>query len=175
MYINRLEELGIKQQISRTRKNQLLEHFPEAQEQFDGRHTVIIFNEEDVVILVKAATIVRKYIMNHQVFEINGCFPAQCRKDSLPASLKLLVSMMLNGSSLQDQEKRDSQAWLTIGQCIVYNSKKNMSHTALKARHSNVSHPFRSMSASMFMRLPEVRNLSRSYDTWAFVFHMTGF
>ncbi|KAG5875929.1 hypothetical protein JTB14_017497 [Gonioctena quinquepunctata] len=46
MYINRLEELGNNKQINKTRlKNQLLEHFPEAQEQFDGRRTVIIFNE----------------------------------------------------------------------------------------------------------------------------------
>lgn len=49
--------------------------------------------------------------------------------------------MILNGSSLQDQEKRDSQACLTIGQCIVYNSKKKMSHTALKARHSKEREP----------------------------------
>ncbi|KAG5873612.1 hypothetical protein JTB14_011754 [Gonioctena quinquepunctata] len=114
LYINRLEELGINEQINKTRlKNQLLEHFPEAQEQFDGRHTVIIFNEgmrnmlrealkmrdfsEDDVIFAKAATIVRKDIMNHQGFKFSGCFPAQCQEDSLPASFKSLVSMMLNG------------------------------------------------------------------------------
>ncbi|KAG5875930.1 hypothetical protein JTB14_017498 [Gonioctena quinquepunctata] len=112
---------------------------------------------EDAAILAKVASIVRKDIMNHQGFKFSGCFPAQCQEDSLPASLKSLVSMMLNGSSLQDQEKRDSQACLTIGQCIVYNSKKKMSHTALKARHSKEREPpFPIYVGIKFMRLPEM-------------------
>ncbi|CAG9822112.1 unnamed protein product [Phaedon cochleariae] len=158
MYVNRLEELGINKQINKTSlKNKLLEHFPEAQEQFDGRHTVTIFNEgmrnmlrealkirdfsENAVILSKAAAIVRKYIMNHQGFKFSGYFPAECQEDSLPASLKSLVSMILVGSNLQDQVKRDSQACLTIGQCIVYNSGTKMSHSTLKARHSKEPEP----------------------------------
>ena len=46
LYVSRLENLGIKKAINKTRlKVQLLEHFPEAQEQFDGRNIVIIFKE----------------------------------------------------------------------------------------------------------------------------------
>lgn len=153
LYVKRLEELGINKLVNKTRlKDRLLERFPEAQEQYDGRNTVLIFNEgmrnmlkealknrdfnEDAVILAKAATIVRKDIFCHQGFQFTGSFPAECQKNALPSSLKSLVSMILNGPNLKNQDKHDSQASLTIGQCIVYNTKKRTSHTAVKSRHT---------------------------------------
>ena len=54
LYVSRLENLGIKKAINKTRlKVQLLEHFPEAQEQFNGRIIVIIF-KEGIRVLPKA-------------------------------------------------------------------------------------------------------------------------
>ena len=61
---------------------------------------------EDALILVKAATLLKKDILSHQGFKFTGCFPAQCQEDSIPSSLKSLVSMILNGSNLKDQQKR---------------------------------------------------------------------
>ncbi len=75
LYVNRLEDLGIAKVINKTRlKNQLLEHFSEAQEQYDGKNVVIVFKKgmenmlrealkkrdfsEDAVILAKAASII---------------------------------------------------------------------------------------------------------------------
>ena len=72
--MNHLEDLGIKMLVSKTRlKVNLLEHFPEAHEQHDGKNTIIVFKEgmkkmlkealkkwdisEDAVILAKAAMI----------------------------------------------------------------------------------------------------------------------
>ena len=49
---------------------------------------------------------------------------------------QVLVSMILNGSNLKDQDKRDSQACLTIGQSIIYNTKGKTSRTAVKTRHT---------------------------------------
>ena len=55
LYVNRLEDLGIKKLVNKTRlKEQLLERFPEVQEQFDGRNTVIIFKEGMINILKEA-------------------------------------------------------------------------------------------------------------------------
>lgn len=153
LYVTRLEELGIKKLVNKTRlKGHLLERFPEAQEQYDGRNTVLVFKEgmrnmlqdalkirdfsEDALILAKAATLVRKDIFSHQGFKFTGCFPAQCQEDSIPSSLKSLVSMILNGSNLKDQGKRDSQASLTVGQSIIYNTKGKTSRTAVKTRHT---------------------------------------
>ena len=46
LYVNCLEDLGIKKAISKTRlKVCLLEHFPEVLEQFDGRNTFIVFKK----------------------------------------------------------------------------------------------------------------------------------
>ena len=44
LYVSRLEDLGIKKAISK--KVQLLEHFPEAQQQFDGRNILIVFKKD---------------------------------------------------------------------------------------------------------------------------------
>jgi len=42
--VTRLEALGVKKQVNKTRlKVHLRERFPEAQEQYDGRNTVLIF------------------------------------------------------------------------------------------------------------------------------------
>ena len=55
LYVNRLEDLGTKKLVNKTRlKEQLLERFPEAQEQYDGRNTVIIFKEGMINMLKEA-------------------------------------------------------------------------------------------------------------------------
>ena len=114
LYVNILEDLGIKKAINKTRlKVCLLEHFPEALEQFDGRNTVIVFKKgmenmmkealkkrdfsEDAMTLAKAATIVRNDIFNHQAFKFAGCFPPECQEDSLPSSVKSLFSLIFRG------------------------------------------------------------------------------
>ncbi len=46
MYVNRLTDFGINKKINKTRlKVSVLEKFPEAQEQHDGKNTVIVFEE----------------------------------------------------------------------------------------------------------------------------------
>ena len=139
MYVNRLEDFGINKQINRTRlKFDVLEKFPEAQEQQDGKNTIIVFPEgmknmlrealkkrdfsEDVTALAKAATIVRSDIFNHDHFTFTGTFPQKCQEDSLPSSLKSLVS--LKWPNLKDQDRHESQVCLTISQLILHNVKK---------------------------------------------------
>ena len=69
----------------------MLEKFPEAQEQHDGKNTIIVFEDgmenilrealkkrdfsEDIAIL---ASIVRKDIINHDHFTFTGSFPPKC-------------------------------------------------------------------------------------------------
>ena len=78
------------------KKNNLLQRFPDAQEQFDGRNTVLVFEEgmrnmlregmrkrdfdEDALILAKAAKIIRNYIFNHIGFKFTGSFPERCQE-----------------------------------------------------------------------------------------------
>ena len=59
--------------------------------------------KDDVLILSKAAKVVRKDIFNSSGFQFNGSFVGICQQESVPANLKYLVSMLLNGSSTKDQ------------------------------------------------------------------------
>ena len=46
VFENRLEDLGNNKSVNKTRlKKQLLEHFKEAQEQSDGKNTILVFKE----------------------------------------------------------------------------------------------------------------------------------
>ena len=153
LYENRLMELGIQKVVNKTRlKDDLLDFFSEAQEQREGRNIVLVFKEgmrqmlkdalkkrdfdEDAMILTKAAKIVREDILSHDVFKFSGSFPAACQEKSLPSSLMYLISMMINGPTLKDQSKHDTQACLTVGQTIVYNTKKRKSTSASTSRHN---------------------------------------
>ena len=92
LYVSRLQALGIQKQINRTRlKISILENFPDAQEQNDGKNVVIIFKKaiqgivkevvqqrdfsEDAMILAKVSAIVRKDIFGHEGFTFSGRFP----------------------------------------------------------------------------------------------------
>lgn len=97
--------------------------------------------EEDALILAKAAKIIRKDILNHTGFKFTGSFSERCQETSLPSSLKSLISMIMNGSNLKDQEKCESQACLTMGQGILYNTKKKATPTARMTRHSPEREP----------------------------------
>ena len=82
LYESRLEDLGNAKSVNKTRlKERLLEYFKEAQEQFDGRNTFLVFKEgmrnmiqdalkkrdfsEDALILARAASITTRHC--HQV------------------------------------------------------------------------------------------------------------
>ena len=58
----------------------------------------------------------------------------------MPTTLKMLVSMMLNGTGLTQQDPSDSQQCLTICQTILFNSKKKAS-SSTKTRHSAEAEP----------------------------------
>ena len=79
LYESRLKDLGSVKSVNKTRlKERLLEYFKEAQEQFDGRNTFLVFKEgmrnmfqyalkkrdfsEDALILARTASIIRKDI-----------------------------------------------------------------------------------------------------------------
>ena len=140
IYENRLHDLGIDiKEVNKGRfKQQVLEYFPNAQEQNDGKNTILIFEQgmqqmfkrsiqesdyqEDALILMKAAKIVRNEIFTSSWFNFNGEFPSGCQQESVPTSLKILVNMLLRGGDILDQASTDSQACLTILIAFMFNS-----------------------------------------------------
>jgi len=156
LYENRLANFGIFREINRACfREQILSHFPEAQTQSDGKNVLLVFDqgmqqllkqssgatnyEDDALILSKAAKIVRKAILESSSFEFDGSFPPNCQQNSVPTNLKCLVSMLLSGSGIKDQDVKESQSCLTISQAILFNLKKTGSTTA--SRHSRKNEP----------------------------------
>ena len=152
LYEERLQCLGVDKEINRTRfKEQLSSSIlPRAQEQSDGKHKILAFDlgmqkmkqalacdyEGDAQLLAKAAKIVRRDIVLHNGFK----FESGCQKESVPSTLKTLVSMLLNGANLKHQDSIYSQASLTISQSILFNFKKCASSSS-KSRHSLYREP----------------------------------
>ena len=96
--------------------------------------------EGDALLLAKAARIVRKDIASHKGFNLDGKFGSICQKESVPSTLKTIVSMLLSGADLKDQDSMDSQANLIISQAILFNFK-NSAPSAAKYRHFSGREP----------------------------------
>ena len=158
MYVDRLQNLGARKNVHRSRlKHDILEHFPEAQEQQEGKKVFIDFKDrmsnmlrealkqwdfsEDASILEKAAKIIRKDIFNHDGFRFTDSFTPKCQEDSVPANLKSLVSMILNGTGLDDQIRHVSQPSLTIAQTMLFSRKKRASDHDVPTRHTLLREP----------------------------------
>ena len=91
------------------------------------------------MILAKAARIVRDDIFCSGGFNFDASFPSDCQQNSVPANLKSLVTMLMKGADLKDQDCTDSLACLTVSQIIVFNCKKRARPekkcSAAKSRH----------------------------------------
>ena len=140
-----MKNFDISKEINKVRfKEQIQSRFPEAQCQSDGKNIILVFEkgmqqilkqayncdyEDDALVLSKAAKIIREDILNSNHFQFNGSFFPNCQQDSVPTNLKYLVSMLLNGSSIKDQDSAESQSSLTISQAILFNSNKKPSKT----------------------------------------------
>ena len=141
LYVERVKDLGMGKTINKTRlKAKHLEAFSTVHEQSLSQNIVFVFEEgmrsmlsdslvirdfsEDALILSKAAAIIRKDMFSHAVFKFTDNFTEECQENPLPASLKLILSMILNGATLKDQSKREFQACLTISRKILFNAKK---------------------------------------------------
>ena len=155
LFENRLSDLGYPKSVNRSRlKSKILDHFQEAHEHDDGKQTVLIFRNglknivkealqerdfsDDTAVLAKAAKIVRRDIFSHEGFSFSGIFPLGCQKSSVPASLKSLISMIMNGLNVKDQQNKESQACLTVCQTVLFNAKKRSSSSL---RHSSLRQP----------------------------------
>ena len=140
--------------VNKTRfKCELLDYYKQygIQEQTDGRHVVLIFPKGMKTIvqnacfsshctseasqLASVAKLLRSEISDMDNFTFDGNFPYDCQKDSVPYSLKLLISMILYGPSV---DCIDTQSCLTISQLILFNFKKKqrMAETMTSTRHS---------------------------------------
>lgn len=153
LYEERLHHLGISKKVNKTRlKMQLLDHFAgDCQEQSDGKNILLVFNEglkkllkeavelrdftAEALSMAKLVKVIRQEMFDWASFKFTGSFPKDCQSQSVPPSLKYLVSMLLNGSNVTDQDATESQACLTVSQLIFFNAR-NKPTSMVTARHS---------------------------------------
>ena len=106
---------GVDIQINKSRlKTELLELFQNlaVQEQFDGRSCLLAFPvacmkvskplwnyKSEALQIAEIAKNIREEIFAHGSFKFSGSFPRNCQNTSVPYNLKLLIAMILDGTS----------------------------------------------------------------------------
>ncbi|KAG1681694.1 hypothetical protein GQR58_011690 [Nymphon striatum] len=158
LYVSRLHNLGVDKTIHKTRlKIQLLGHFLDGcQEQSDGKNILLVLNEglkkilkqavdsrdfeAEAISMVKLVKAVREEIFDWKLSQFTSSFKHNCQEESVPTSLKSLISMLLNGPNVTGQDETETQACLTISQLIHFNAK-NKAPVAKKSRHSKKREP----------------------------------
>ena len=156
LYQSRMQQPGVNldTRVHSTRlKHILLALFPDMRAHTKGRDVLLVFEEDvgdaltkacelgsdnDVVHLARAAQTVRRH-MFEEGEPFNG-FPEGCQEDSVPSLLLALVSMVLEGPSINDQMADTTPAALAIAQMLKFNCikhKREHPTTGLvTARHS---------------------------------------
>src|SRR6218665_1925585 len=153
MYANRLQQVdgettGTASLNSTRLKDKLLEHFPDLRSQTDGRDVLLVIDDDigtalfkasnkdfdqDAICLSRAAEIVRHEIFgNRPKWSFNGSFKfsANCNDNSVPNTLLALVSMILQGPSIDVQSLHQHvPATENIAQMIVFNSVQHKRST----------------------------------------------
>ena len=129
---DRLSSLRIEKSINKTRlKKQLMEHFSlECQEQSDGKNCLLVFNEglqkmlqdpinfcdfnSEAILTAKVVKIIRRDIFERESFKFCGSFPCNCQENFVSPTLKTFMSMLLNGTNVQDQGPTELQDCLSL-------------------------------------------------------------
>ena len=70
--------------------------------------------ESDALLMSKVAKMVRNEIFQWKKFCFSGKFPSNRQNDAVSPLLKSLVSMLINGHNMKNQDAIESQACLTI-------------------------------------------------------------
>ena len=84
--------------------------------------------------MAKLVKVMRQDICDWKPFQFSGNFPPKCQENSIPTTLKIFISMLLNGPHVQHQDDHESQACLTISQLVCFNVKSKR-HSTENYRH----------------------------------------
>ena len=144
MYKEKLKDLGADAgQVNTTRlKDRILSTLPQISVHSQGRDILLVLDQDvgdaiklaneldinaEAVDLARAARIVCKDILKHDQ-SFKGTFGSECQDNSIPQSLKALVTFILKGSNSsrqtvhKEQDMYGHQASRSISQLIVYNT-----------------------------------------------------
>ena len=115
------------------------------QEQSDGKNTLLVFNDglqhilkesiqnrgfdSETILMVKQVKLIRKEVYEWNSFFYFGSFPFNSQENSVSPTLKMSISMFLNGPIVRNQCSAESQSRLTIDQLKHFNMKHKAYNT----------------------------------------------
>ena len=79
--------------------------------------------------------LMKKEVFKWNSFNFSGSFSSNCQENSVSPTLKMFVSMLLNGHNIRNQGSAECQSCLTIAQLTHFYIKHNAYNTE-KQRHS---------------------------------------
>ena len=85
--------------------------------------------ESEAILMAKLVKVMRQEIFDWKPFQFSGNFPLKCQENSIPTTLKIFISMLLNGPHVQHQDDNETQACLTISQLVCFNVKSKRHST----------------------------------------------
>ena len=139
LYTDRIYQLGESPSVvhSTRFKTKILSYFPELEAHTEGRDVLLVSNtnigkslrnacqldgENEAVLLSRTANIVRRDMLKMKVLPFDGSFKEDCQENSVSNSLLMLVTMIMYGTNIKNQENYFSQPALSLSQLITYNS-----------------------------------------------------
>uniref|UniRef100_UPI00358DF98B uncharacterized protein isoform X2 n=1 Tax=Myxine glutinosa TaxID=7769 RepID=UPI00358DF98B len=154
LYTDRVNQLGEGSSVvhSTRFKNKVLSYFPELEAHNEGRDVLLVANanigkslrsscqldgDSEAVFISRAANIVRRDMLRMKCLPFSGSFKEDCQENSVPHSLLMLVTMIMYGTDIQNQENYLSQPALSVSQLMTYNScVRRRQQPSLETRHT---------------------------------------
>ena len=154
MYTDRLLSLGVEGQSyvhSSNLKERIMSHFPTMQAHKEGRDVLLVFGDDvgpaikracqmdcddDGHHLAKAASIVRRDMLESRESKFNGMFQDNDQHNSVPSSLLALVGMILDGPSIKTRTHKTSQSTLSIAQLMQFNCHVRRRKDSIAVHHT---------------------------------------
>ncbi len=153
LYNERLHQFDTNMHVHQTTlKERLLKAVPGLKAEKRGKYVYLHFADDlgqiifqacnasednDAIHLMRAAQIVRSAIFEKS-FEFTGTFEKGCETKAVPSSLRQLISMILEGTNIQDQMPNDDDVRqkisLSMSQLVMYHSVRK-SHSSKQIRH----------------------------------------
>ena len=76
----------------------------------------------------------KEIVFEWNSFSFFGSFPSNCQENSVLPTLKMSISMFLNGPIVRNQSSAESQSLLTIAQ-LKHSNMKHKAYNTEKQRH----------------------------------------
>ena len=117
-------------------------------------------HKDDGIVLSRAAKIIPKHTFDKEEI-FNRVLPRKKQKDSVPSPLLHLISLILNGGSILDDNSKSVGA--NIGQLIKFNTVKHKRQTSSAIRHSKKNKTHAKTRKKSLVEKLDLEGLSISY------------